>query len=383
MCKVSGWGDMRMGISGICLGVATTVVPRRRLQARGMIDRPSLYYCRMAHFAAQWGATLILFNPEHVRWSRNIVEAWSPADLRHPYGNWQKARQRLPDIIYENVFVHLAVQGYAHELRQQAAIRGIPLFNPGLPNKWRTSLWLSNSEVSHFIPPAVKMAHGIGSIRRIRKWGTAYLKPVGGYGGMGVTRIETLPKGQYRLATDRARSGNRWRRVVGESQLQTWLDTHDGHFMLQQGLPLLTLNGRKVDFRVVVQRGVEGQWHRVGIVPKIAAVDGVVTNLVAGGERLSLEQCLVLAAREGKSIPIEELTTAALQIAQVISRRYPMTGLLGYDMGITEDGGIWMIETNPKPARSLLTDEMRRQSALYSAGFSVYLARKATVRARA
>ncbi len=366
-----------MGTSGICVGVATTVIPRRRVQAGVTVDRPSLHYCRMAQFVSRWGAEFILFDPVHVRWSQGFVEAWSPVNPLRPFGNWQRVRQGLPDTIYENVFVHLAVQGYTRELRHRAADHGIPLFNPPLPNKWVTSQWLVGTEVSRFIPPAVKMGGDAGGVSRIRQWGTAYVKPVGGYGGMGVTRIESLPKGRYRLSTDRSRSGNRLRQVVGETQLRTWLGKHDGHFMLQQGLNLMTLNDRKVDFRVVVQRNIEGQWNLVGIVPKIAAVDGVVTNLVAGGERLALDQCRVLAAREGKSIHVDELTDAALEMGRVVSRRYPMTGLLGYDMGMTEDGKVWMIEINPKPARSLLTDEMRRQSAHYSAGFSVYLARKA------
>ena len=181
----------------------------------------------------------------------------------------------------------------------------------------------------------------------IDRWEEAYLKPTGGYGGVGVTRIQRKGPNRYRVSVDRLHDGRKLRAELGRSDLGKWVRRRvKAKYFLQRGLALLTLDGRKVDFRVVVQRGLAGKWEVVGIVPKVAAADGVVTNLVAGGERQSLRHSTLLAEREGKQIPVDDLRAAALTIAGVIGRRFPGTGLVGFDMGVDQNGKVWLIEFN-------------------------------------
>ena len=333
----------------------------------------------MAEVASRSGQRVALFTPDDVEWSAGTVRAWVPVASDRPNGAWQKQTTSLPDVIYENVFVHLAVQGYSRQLRFEAARRGIPVFNPPLPGKWRLHRYLERTELNRYLPSTEVLSDLQHALRRIDAWKIAYVKPIGGYGGAGVSRVQVLGRDRYRVSWDRTASGDtvRSRKELTSLELLRWLKGKMAvRHLLQQGINLMRVNGRKVDFRVVSQRDGSGKWHIVGIVPKVAAVDGVVTNLVAGGERRTLEQIVGIARSEGKLLPVRKLEQCALEISKRISAQHPKMGLAGFDLGVDEEGRVWMIEMNPKPARSLLDEEMRLASARYSAEFAGYLARQ-------
>ncbi|MCL6516380.1 YheC/YheD family protein [Alicyclobacillus sp.] len=355
------------------VGVVTTVLPRRRDGSA----RPIGYYREMAARAAELGAELMVFRPEDVDWPARRVYAWVPVDRARPHGSWHRAWRPLPDALYENVFVHLAVRGYTGSLRRWARRLGIPLVNPVLPNKWQMYRWLTKTDLARYLPETHRLTSPGEAISHIREWRCGYVKPIGGYGGMGVARVEAFPDGRFRVSVDRRREGGAVRRWMTERELRAWLASRlRPPHLLQRGLSLMTLAGRKLDFRVVVYRGLGGVWHTVGMIPKWAAPDGVVTNIIAGGERLDLDRARALAAREGKVIPVADLEECAHAIAKKVSAHRPAAGLIGFDLGVDDQGRVWMIEMNPKPARSLLDGEMKRIAARLNAEFLVHLARR-------
>lgn len=358
--------------------MATTVKPRQQQTEGRSVVRPGAHFCRIAQHVGAQGADFIMFEPADVDWRNRNVLCWTPENRNDPFGRWVKKRCRLPDVIYENIFVHLAVKGYSAGMRRAARACGIPVFNPPLFNKLQMCDWLAKSDLRKYVPDTYRLTDTGDAVRKIRDWGLAYVKPIGGYGGMGVTRIQRLADNRFRVSVDR-RHGEvrRARTVMTDADLRTFLARrrHIPH-ILQKGIHLLRIGGRSVDFRVVVQRGGDGHWHVIGVVPKMASPDGVVTNIIAGGERKTLAQCITLAGRENKTIPVRELETCALRIAARISAARPKVGIIGFDLGADEQGNVYIIEMNPKPARSLLDAEMKRKLARHQAEFAVFLARK-------
>lgn len=365
-----------MSSVAVRIGVATTVMPRVRQTKNGTVNRPAMQYVRMAEEAFRRGASLYLFHPHKVDWSRGQVQAYVPEKPNLPRLNWIARNMPLPEVIYENVFVHLAIKGYASTLRTQAQRRNIPLFNPVLPGKWRMVEILNQTGMNQLTPETERLRDAEQVRQKLIRWGVAYVKPIGGYGGMDVNRIERLPGGRYRIAVDRTKSQTgRMRSVMTQAELRGWVARkHRRPHLLQRGLQLMSINGRKVDFRVVVHRDVHGEWKLVGIVPKVAADDGVVTNIIAGGERSDIVALVQQALREGKKIPVDILENEAKRIASELSKRYRNVGLIGFDMAVEENGQVAMIEMNPKPARSLLTRPMLERLAEHTVGFAVYLA---------
>lgn len=362
----------------VYIGVATTVVPKKRAASHGDLRRPAMQYVRMARAALSEQAQVFLFDPQQVDLNASRLSAWVPVSPQHPEQGWVKKTVPWPDVIYENVFVHLAMKGYSSGLRQAAQRRHTPLFNPILPGKWRMVQLLKEAGMATYSPETERL-RDVSQLRsRLRDWGTVFVKPTGGYGGMDVNRLERLPDGRYRVSVDRTQSKTgHVRAVLTDTSLTSWVTRRQQRpHLVQRGLKLMSVNRRKVDFRVVLHRDKQGVWQMVGIVPKVAALDGVVTNLVAGGERMDLTTLSRLAKTEGKTIPIPLLEERAQAIAAQLSRRYPSIGLVGFDMAVEENGAVKMIEMNPKPARSLLSTPMLDKLAVYTVGFATYLARK-------
>jgi hypothetical protein len=360
------------------IGVVSSLSPCLRKIKENRYFRPSPYYCMMAEQIARQGARFVLFSPECVNWQAKSVTAWVPENSAKPFENWHKQRMPLPDTVYENVFVHLAIQGYAVPFRKMAQNRHIPVFNPPLPGKWRMATLLMHSNLAKFQPETFLLPEPKIALSHIRNWGTAYVKPVGGYGGMGVARIEQMPRQQYRVSIDRPQKNTqKIRNVLSETELANWLlKRKKVPHLIQRGLNLCTVNERRIDFRVVTHRDINGKWQVVGIIPKLAAKDGVVTNIIAGGEIVQLSDLDNLANEEGWTVPVQNISTCALEISRFISARSPTTGILGFDIGVEKNNRVSMIEMNPKPARSLLTKEMRANSAKLLSGFSLFLAKR-------
>ncbi len=146
----------------------------------------------------------MILSPEHVDFVHKRVSGYAPVQRMEAFGNWKKVNVPLPDAIYENVFVHLAVQGKAIQLRREARRLGIPLFNPLFPSKWQFHRMLHrHTNLDKHLPRTQIYLSPKDTLRCIEQSETVYVKPIGGYGGCGVMRIEPLGNGQYRVSTDR------------------------------------------------------------------------------------------------------------------------------------------------------------------------------------
>lgn len=355
----------------ILIGVATTVVP---CDHSG--KSVSRFFERLAVLARERGADMILFHPSHIDFTKGRVQGYQL--VSGMTGRFHRTDVRLPDAIYENVYVHLVVKGLTRHLRQGAKACGIPFFNPVIFGKWTMHRFVERHPECGLLVPETKRVESERTVREVaaRHDGAAYVKPIGGYGGRGVLRVRKEGV-RWRVDSDRYGDGGPLHKTLDEGEFNRFMarSARRTPHIVQQQIPLIQLQGkRKVDFRVVVQRDGKGEWQLVGIVPKVTVSDGVVTNLVAGGTRGNWDAIVQGLGERGRNLRPEALERAGLALAKKLSAIYPTLGILGYDMGLDETGRVWLIEVNPKPARSLLEPEMRRKSARLAVEFCLFLA---------
>ncbi|UOF88793.1 YheC/YheD family protein [Fodinisporobacter ferrooxydans] len=356
--------------------IVTTVMPKK--QGANGVRRPSYGFRMMVSEAQRLGVQAYLVHPDQFDWKAKRMTGWTGSDIGTDKEKWFKQTVPLPDVVYDNVFVHLVVQGKTAKVRKMCKTFHIPLFNPICPGKFSVNHIMINTDAKQYIPKTKILRQGNDAIEMLHRFKTVYVKPSGGYGGQGVTRIEKLSTEGYRVKMDR--NGGKvidFHKMMSEKELLAWLNKkkYIPH-VVQQGISLIQVDGGNVDFRVVVQRGKQGKWELIGIVPKIAKKGGVVTNLVAGGRKSTLHWLIDWSNRHGQPLSVHLLEHAAVEIANVWSKRLPTLGILGFDMGLDTHGNVWMIEMNPKPARSLLTSEMRKKSFRAVAEFAQYLGSK-------
>lgn len=363
----------------IRFAILTSIIPRRVNGTR--FHRPPNTLRSIAEEAHKLGMATILLQPNSLSQGGNVT-GWVGKKIGSEQENWVLTKLPLPDVAYDNLYVHLVMQGCANKFRKYCKIHRIPFFNPILPNKYVANKISSQiPAISEYIPKTERVFTPANVFQLLHSYPVVYLKPTGGYGGRGVTRITKEKEDQYLVQRDRADDQpSQMNRYMNRPELQRWISQRIAKrvHIVQQGLDLIQVNGGQVDFRVMVQRGKNGKWELIGIVPKISAPGRVVTNLIAGGSKTTLKWIMDWCEKQGEKLPIVEMEKAALQIANYWSGRFPTLGVLGFDMGIDKQGRVWLIEINPKPARSLLYKHMLPKVNLTIAEFAYYLAHKNT-----
>jgi hypothetical protein len=349
------------------IGIATTL---RVMNHQGRITMP--FYQSMNQRASHVGARLLFFDPKSFRRQDGTVVGWCSDTRDHRLASF-----RLPTVIYDNVFVHLAVKGYVQPLRSYAKEHGLLVFNPIMPGKAAMQRILIRNPVVGVKVPDTKVIHDYSTLQSmLQKHGTVYVKPSGGYGGRMVFRIAQKHR-LYHVRCDRFVHGEKMESMFLEQELVSFYQRFLAKRvqLVQEEIPRLTIAGRNMDFRVVLCRDGQGQWNMVGIIPKLAAKEGVVTNLVGGGERIMLSKLQEYFSAQIIGRITTQLKATSLALSNRLRSDYPAFGLVGYDLGVSSEGQVWFIEMNPKPARSLLYPAMKEELAKLLIDYAMFLLR--------
>lgn len=188
-------------------------------------------------------------------------------------------------------------------------------------------------------------------ISLLQKHQSVILKPIIGYRGHGVKKISKVGDDQFDI-----HSGEQRHYIEGIEHTYLFLIRRmKKKHIVQQYIPLATIQNRPVDMRLIVQKRRPGTWHVTGKVAKIAGDGYFITNTVTTkGEVLPIAQAL---SQMSLNIPkrgmIEsQLENSAVHIAKVLDKMFDRLCLIGLDMGVDAQGNIWIIEVNFNPGFS-------------------------------
>ncbi|GGI98866.1 hypothetical protein GCM10010885_05470 [Alicyclobacillus cellulosilyticus] len=339
-------------------------------------------FMALAEACVRIGLPLWVTTPERIAWRVRQFSGWH----YQPGAGWRTgvaALQRA--VVYDGMYLadlRACAGRYRTLLRRLDADR-IPCFNPVLPAKDVLYAWLAAAQAdSTFSVPRTWPATGPGSVlRALAHAPCVWFKPTVGSGGRNIARVERVGPGQYRVVAPR---------FFGHALHTTW--TRAGiiswsaractrrRFMLQEDLPLVsTRDGRKVDFRVTLQRDATGDWTLTAVTARVAARGSVLTNLHAGGTAVSLTGGAAgdWLQDTGLVVDLARVERAASAACRALADRVPRLGLLGVDVGVTLDGTAYVYDCNGRPGRDILTDAELDAFMHKLAGFASYLWRTA------
>ncbi|MGO4270344.1 YheC/YheD family protein [Paenibacillus sp. TAF58] len=188
--------------------------------------------------------------------------------------------------------------------------------------------------------------------RLIKKYDEVIIKPTGSYGGKGVVRIKKMDSSIYEV-----QDGAVKKNLTQHSQLNAYIQKQASkNNIIQQRIPLATVNDHPFDLRVMVQRRLHSPWEVTGKLAKVAGKGFIVTNIrLSSGKVVSVEQALknsVLKKMRAADL-LSQLDKVALQAAQVLSPYYPWVRTMGIDMALDKGGNVWIIEVNFMPMLEL------------------------------
>jgi glutathione synthase/RimK-type ligase-like ATP-grasp enzyme len=185
---------------------------------------------------------------------------------------------------------------------------------------------------------------------------SVFLKPVRGSLGKGIIRINRVGQENWQ-ASYATLNGTKKMMFINLAKLYASIagKMKSVRYLIQQGLSLIEIGGRPVDFRALTQKNADGEWTVTSVVSRTAGSDHFVSNLARGGTlsktREAIAKSNLPAVFRGDASA--RLHRAALDIAKGIDTHIPAHfGELGIDLAIDTAGRVWLLEVNSKPSKN-------------------------------
>ncbi|MFN7252823.1 MAG: YheC/YheD family protein [Anaerobacillus sp.] len=288
-----------------------------------------------------------LFTINDVNWNSNEIVA-TFRGKNHYY----KQKIPIPDVIYNRV---LGRKNEASKKIQKAYINfethKAKIFNPCFFDKMTIhQILIENNRAAQYLPKTFFTPTYSNIAYLIQQYQTAYLKPKNGLAGRGIYSI-TKHGDQYILNNENSVSMHK---SLVEVLEEIKYPQKSKRYLAQQGIRLIEYKGRKLDFRININKNIENQWVITGIAGKVAGKKSVTTHVRLGGKIYSCDEILAATFDEKAPIIKEAIEKAVINIASAIEDSLNGNlGELGIDIGVDKEGKVWMFEANSKPGRSI------------------------------
>lgn len=301
------------------------------------------YLNRVAAACAENGIYVFRFNPldydDKTEKATGLV--YDPQNK-----TWLKGCFSLPEFIYDRIYYPpnqrkaiKQTQKHVHLIKKKAQFLGT-----GLPNKWVVYQWLTeNEQLKPFLPPTDLLTPD--SLNRyLNTYNKVALKPVFGSGGYGFFAIEKKGTNNFIIENGEKTKEYNWTKD-GYSLYQFLTDKLIGQkYLIQPLLPLMK-DGAPFDLRIVLQKLDGSRWKLTGKGFRIGKKGSYLSNLQAGGRIAATLNISKQTARRIKKL----LPQLIDQIPKHMEQFHTPLFELGIDIGISEDGRIWLLEVNSKP----------------------------------
>lgn len=189
----------------------------------------------------------------------------------------------------------------------------------------------------------------------MQRYSDLLLKPASGSVGKGILRLKQDIYGWILIYKSSGTKGG-WQelRLGKHPRLPGWFirKLSSVPYIVQERLPLAELEGRPLDVRVSIQRGITGDWAITGLYAKVSAPGSFLSNLAQGGSAYPAAEVFNRVFPPLMAMhALRECQTLALTAARFLSDHLPLLADLGIDIGVTEYGRAYLIECNGRDQR--------------------------------
>lgn len=297
------------------------------------------------------GADVVFFSPQSIIGKEQILFGfkWSPKLQCYQHGVFA-----IPSVIHNRAFLS---ESDRIQISTLTASEQTILFNRTLRfDKWNVhQLLMQDAGTAVYLPATAPLT----SVQQIKDWltrhQTVYLKPRNSSLGLGILRVS---ESGHNLQIARTVKGSSHSFQISKHKLRNlFTKINSRPYLIQEGLPLMKISGKPVDFRVSVQKNSKGKWTVSGIVAKVGKKDSHATNLAVGGVALAARDVLGQVFGRDKALYIyEELGKSALQLAGQLDSLDMWVADLGLDLAVTDEAEIKFIEVNARDLRITFRD---------------------------
>jgi glutathione synthase/RimK-type ligase-like ATP-grasp enzyme len=231
--------------------------------------------------------------------------------------------------------------------------KGGKLMKKAARNKWLKYLFMKKSKrLSPYLPETRIMAQD-ALWNLIKKYENVIVKPVKGSRGSGVIQVSSIGDNKYELHFE-----NKVTTIQGEENTYQYLKSKIGakSYIVQRTISRPTVDGRPFDMRVIVQRKSNSDlWKVTAKVAKVAGKGYIVSNISRSkGTLLLVETAIQKSSIKHLSTKTLEsqIDRVALLSAKTLGANFKNHRIYGLDIGLDQNGQVWIIEANLFPLMS-------------------------------
>ena len=336
-------------------------------------------YAKILKSQEEIGGYYFVFGHHLIDWENGEINGYFLND-----GSWTLLTVPFPNVIYNRIPNRRTenletIQSTKKKFETEYAI---PYFNPNFFNKQEIHERLSKDDtVLPFLPESLvkPSSHELKAL--LSKYKHLYLKPIEGSHGEQIKQIIKLPEEPYFYCRYHDEDQIRLRRYSSLTRLLQH-EYPDGleDVIVQQGIHLLKLGKQPMDFRIHTNKNIDGRWEITAIAAKKAGWQSVTTHIHRGGEVISVDDLVHDGLLSKKRVT--QLKQAALTLSHALDHQLEgCIGEIGFDLGIDENGDIWLFEANSKPGRLIFEQGKLKREDIISRElpleYAIYLSKRA------
>ncbi|MFP7299302.1 YheC/YheD family protein [Neobacillus niacini] len=295
----------------------------------------------------KFGGLIIAFSTRSIDWEDKIAYGmlYDPNQKK-----WRYDSTPIPAALYRRNF-HQNLD----RINQLIEMTNKNLFNSHFFKKSDLILLKDEKEIRDHVPATHLLKKMDDLFEFIEDQERIILKPVSLSRGRGIFTLEKNKKPAEGFILYEHQSEFLIRHLIPDTkaleELLLKLNLINKQYLYQTYIPLLKINNRPLDVRVVMQKYDLNSWKCSGIECRVAGENEVLTNIARGGEAMTLEEVVVGSGINRSYDRIyESIINLCQRFCNLIDRKDEHYAEFGLDIGLDQEGYPWIIEANIFPS---------------------------------
>jgi len=292
----------------------------------------------------RFGGVMIAFSSRSIDWKEKIVYGMVYDNEKK---QWRYDSAPIPTTIYRRNF-----HQNKERIKQLVELTDNKLFNSYHFKKSDLYLLKKEPEIMNHLPTTFLLKKIEDLMDFILDKKKIILKPVSLSRGRGIFILELNTNGL--ILYDYRNNTKVQHTITDMAGLQKLLDEFgilNQEYLYQTYIPLLKVNNRAFDVRVVMQKYNKFKWLCSGIECRVAQENEDLTNIARGGEAMTLED-VIRSTTQGLSYPAVHKNIVKLchRFCYLMDKFDKHFAEFGIDIALDEEGYPWILEANIYPS---------------------------------
>ncbi|WP_342432067.1 YheC/YheD family protein [Neobacillus sp. FSL H8-0543] len=295
----------------------------------------------------KFGGLVFAFSTRSIDWEEKIAYGmlYDPTEKK-----WKYDSAPIPATLYRRNF-HQNLE----RINQLIELTNNNLFNSHYFKKSDLILLKDEKEIRYHIPSTHLLKKMDDLIEFIQDREKIILKPVSLSRGRGIFTLEKNQKQEEGYILYDHQNEFLLRHLIpdakGLEEMLKKLNILNKQYLYQTYIPLLKINNRPLDVRVVMQKSDIKSWKCSGIECRVAGENEVLTNIARGGEAMTLEEVIIGSGINQSYDKIyESIINLCQKFCYLVDIKDEHYAEFGLDIGLDQEGYPWIIEANIFPS---------------------------------